>query len=211
VVLLQWICIAINEHERQTGIKSQGTSLVQYSSQFFALLALRLPFDRFARKKETRSLALLISFSSRRKMNGPPARVVSCCLKGHSSLKRRRGACIVGAEHLGPPSDMSCGCRDAGAPLAHSLTALPLSGPELRSPSHQKHLCPRALHVAFYMQTLVMPVENLIGTRHACYINYGAVLLGTASLIITLDFKSNYGKKKSNPNNICFCMVAVNL
>lgn len=81
-------------------------------------------------------------------------------LKGHSSQKRQQGIRSVGVKHLGLLWDMSYGCRDAGAALTHSLTALPLSGPELRALAHQKHLRPLALRVVFYMKTPVMIVEN---------------------------------------------------
>jgi hypothetical protein len=66
------------------------------------------------------------------------------------------------AEHLGLPSNMSYGLRDAGAALIHSLPALPISGAALPDRAHHEHLLFPVLHAVFYVWTEVMPAQNLM-------------------------------------------------
>jgi len=55
------------------------------------------------------------------------------------------------AEHLGLPSDMSYGPRDAGAALSHSLPSLPVSAAALPDRAHHQHLLFRVLHAVIYV------------------------------------------------------------
>jgi hypothetical protein len=86
------------------------------------------------------------------------------------------------AEHLGLPSDMSYGLRDAGAALTHSLPSLPISGATLPDRAHHEHLLFRVLHAVFYVRTDVMPVQNLMERIVTCCTKNVASLIGFSTV-----------------------------
>lgn len=86
------------------------------------------------------------------------------------------------AEHLGLRSYMSYGPRDAGAPLTHSLPALPVSGAVLPGLAHHRHLLFRVLRAVFYVQTGVMAVQNLMDRIVACCVKDVACLSGFSAV-----------------------------